>query len=663
MLIGADYYPEHWPRRRWPVDARLMRRAGLRVVRLAEFAWNRLEPREGQYDFAWLEEAMKHLGRCGIRVVLGTPSAAPTAWQVAKWPDLLAVRADGTTWPFGIRRHYCPRHKGYRQACRRMADALGKHFGAHEQVIGWQIDNEFGSGDFGPTCYGPRCIRDWRAWLQQRYGTLEALNEAWGTAFWAQEYTAWDQVVAPVHPVAHQNPSLVLDWRRFSSDGFVEFQQVQVDALRRRIGRQWISTNLMGPYEDLDYEALAEPLDLVGWDNYPVGSADAADPALGHAVTRGLKQRNFWVFEQQSGPSGWNAMSRTPRPGQIRMLTWQSIGHGADAVLYFRWRACRFGTEQYWHGILGHDGDPNRRYAEVARTGAEVARLSKLLDGTEVRAPAALWHTYDANWAVRFQPGWDKMRLWDEAKRYTRALARRGIACDVVTPRADLRRYRLLVCPHAVLLKAEHAESLRKFAAAGGTVVLTPRSGERTWSNVITDSPRPGLLRHLAGCRVTEYDIVSQDKPGQMEMAATGRLYDCFGWCDLLKTEGARTVASYATDFYEGTPAVTVNRIGRGRVYYVGVSAEAAFYDDLLERLAEEVRIPRLEPLPPGVEVLERRGRAAGEKAARRILIVINYTGEPRAANIGIRGKNLLARGTLGPTVELEPYGVRVLKV
>ena len=657
IVIGADYYPEHWPRERWAVDAKLMREAGLKLVRMGEFAWNKFEPEEGRYEFGWLDEAMKHLDTNGVRVILGTPSATPTAWQVAKWPDLLPIRSDGTAFSFGIRRHYCPRHEEYLEACGRMAEAMGRHWAGSKQVVGWQIDNELGGMGGEAPCYCPRCVRAWREWLRRRYGTLDAMNAAWGTNFWSQEYTAWGQVVAPVNPVTCHNPGLHLDWRRFSSEGMAAFQQAQVDALRRHVKGQWISTNLMGQYDELDYEGLVETLDIAGWDNYPIWATEPVDPALGHAITRGLKQKGFLVFEQQSGPSGWNSMTGLPRPGQLRMWTLQSIGHGADAVVYFRWRACRFGTEQYWHGILGHDGEPNRRYEEVKRTAADAAKVAAALEGTEVRAPVAFWHTYDANWAIKYQPGWDKMNLWDETKRYARALARRGVAYDVVTPRADLGRYRVLVCPHALLLKPEHADAFRRFAEAGGTVIFTPRSGERSWNNQCVDTPRPGLLREMAGTRVTEYDMVRPEKPGQVEMAATGRLFDAFGWCDLLAAEGADTVARYTAEFYKGTAAVTVNRVGQGRVYYVGASAEGAFYDDFLAAVLGEAGVPLLPPLPPQVEVLERRGQSG------RMLVVVNYSGEVQSADIAAEGKDLLGGGKIGPKIELEAYGVRVVQM
>ena len=655
MLIGAAYYPEHWPRKRWPLDAKLMREAGLKVIRMAEFAWHRLEPDEGRYDFSWLDEAMGLLNKQGIRVILCTPSATPTAWQVAKWPDLLPVQANGRTFPFGVRRHYCMRHEGYRDACRRMAEAMADHYGRNRRVVGWQLDNEWGGIDHWNICYCPRCLREWRTWLRRRYGTLAALNAAWGTTFWSQEYTDWNQIVAPVEPVSAQNPSLYLDWRRFSSEGVVDFQQVQIDALRPHIQDQWVSTNFMGLHKELNGEALAAPLDLIGWDNYPIWGNGPLPAALGHAAMRGLKQKNFWVFEQQSGPGGWNTMTRAPKPGEIRLWTWQSIGSGADAVLYFRWRVCRYGTEQYWHGILSHDGATNRRYEEVKQTGREVARLAKKIDGTEVRAPAAIWHLYDAHWAIDFQPGCPKMNLWEEAKRFAGALAQRGILYDAVGEKADLGRYKLLVCPHALILRPDHAEALRAFAAGGGTVVLTARSGERTWTNTIVDTARPGLLRNIAGCRVPEYDMVEGERRGQIEMTATGRLYDAFGWCDILQPESAETVATYAADFYAGLPAVTVNRVGKGRVYYVGASMDEAFYADFIARLAGELHLATIPPLPAGVEFMERRGPRG------RVVFVLNHTGEAQEADVALRGKDLLSGKTVGPRLELEPYGVRVL--
>lgn len=656
MLIGAAYYPEHWPKDRWSEDARLMEEAGLGVVRLAEFAWHRLEPKEGQYDFAWLDEVMEVLASRGIRVVMCTPSAAPTARHIARWPDLLPVLADGRRYPFGIRRHYCFRHAGYRDACRRMADAMARHFGRNKQVLGWQIDNEFGGIDFGAMCYCPRCVQQWREWLRGRYGTLDALNEAWGTAFWSQEYSEWDQIVAPAEPVKHQNPSLYLDWRRFTSEGVLEFQQIQTDALRPHVGRQWIATNLMGLFVELDYHALAAPLDLVGWDCYPLLMKTYSDVTIAHAAARGLKQKNFWVFEQQSGPHGWNTMSRAARPGEIRLWTYQSVACGADAVEYFRWRVATSGTEQYWHGILDHDARPGRRYEEVKRTAGELARLADAIAGTEVRAAAALWHLYDAHWVIGFQPGCPGMDLWQEAARFERALGRRGVMYDVVGPPADLARYRILICPHAVILSPEHARALGAFAEAGGTLVLTARSGERTWSNRIVQTPRPGLLADLAGCRVAEYDMVAGERCVRLRMTDTGRQYDAFGWCDILEVEGADVVATYAADFYAGRPAATVHAVGKGRVYYIGASAEDAFYADLIGRLCEEQGVPMLGPLATGVEALERRGRG------RRLLFLLNHNAAPASADVGVQGKDLLSGARLGPRVNLEPHGVRVLE-
>jgi len=285
-----------------------------------------------------------------------------------------------------------------------------------------------------------------------------------------------------------------------------------------------------------------------------------------------------------------------------------------------------------------------------------VDRAAARIERTEVVAPVALWHVYDANWVIDHQPGCSGMDLWNEAKRFGRALAARGLMYDAVGPKADLARYRLLVCPHAVILKLEHAAAFRAFAEAGGTVVFTARSGERTWTNQIVDTPRPGLLRELAGCRIAEYDMVDGDRRGLVEMAGTGRLFNAFGWSDILQSEGAEVVARYAAEFYTGEAAVTVNRVGRGRVYYVGTSAEDAFYADLVARLAGELNLALLPPLPAGVEVCERRGQGM------RLLVALNHTGFEQTADVGAEGTDLLGGGPCGPSVALEPYGVRLIE-
>ncbi|MBM4033937.1 MAG: beta-galactosidase, partial [Planctomycetes bacterium] len=440
MILGVDYYPEHWEEERWPEDARLMQEAGISVVRLAEFAWSRLEPSEGDFRFDWLDRALGVLSARGIRAVLGTPTAAPPAWLVAKHPDILPRDELRQPLGFGARLHRCLANPTFRRYSKAITTAMAQHYANHPAVLGWQTDNEFS----GNRCYCDECARAFREWLQRKYGTLDALNLAWGTAFWSQEYTAWGQVPLPWRTtcgsMAH-NPSLLLDHRRFASDTTVEFQREQVAILRKLCPEHFVTHNFMGLHDTVDYYALAKDLDFVSWDNYPSGSA-----ALPHDVMRGIRQANFWIMEEKCGHTGWNTMSPIPRPGQVRAWAWQAVGHGAEAIVFFRWRSCRSGTEQFWQGILNHDAVPGRRYREVAQLGREFRELGPEFEGTSPRNEAAILYSYDQIWALQVQPQVPGFSFLRWVERYHEGLHRLGIGADIVSTQAQLDGYRLVLC-------------------------------------------------------------------------------------------------------------------------------------------------------------------------------------------------------------------------
>src|SRR5437870_7592179 len=316
VLVGVDYYPEQWPRARWPIDAKLMADAGVRVVRVGEFAWSEFEPAPGRYAFAWLDDALQLLRQHDISVVLGTPTATPPAWLIQRHPEILPVDPDGVRVGFGGRRHYCPTRAVYRRYAGEIVTSLADHYREHGAVIGWQIDNEFACHRGG--CFCEECRTTFQRWLQRRYGSLEHLNETWGTAFWSQTYTAWEQIPLPARTVAVHNPALRLDFQRFVSDAYTEFQDLQIEILRTRCPRHFITTNLMGLFDEIDYFKLSRPLDFVAWDNYPGyhGPADPVRTAMAHDLTRSLKHRKFWVMEQQAGPTAWRGVwTGHPHPG------------------------------------------------------------------------------------------------------------------------------------------------------------------------------------------------------------------------------------------------------------------------------------------------------------------------------------------------------------
>jgi beta-galactosidase len=387
FYFGAAYYPEHWEPDRWEHDACLMQAAGFNIVRLAEFAWAKMEPREGKFDFGWLDRAIEILSAHGIQVVLGTPTASPPPWLMAKRADLFLVEQNGVRQTYGLRREYCPSHPLYREHTAQIVHRMAEHFKDNPAVIGWQIDNEMGE-----RCYCDICRAEFQRWLQKRYGTLDALNERWGTVFWSQIYSDWSQIPVPLSTAHSHNPGLALDYRRFISDTYCDYQKLQSDIIRHYCQNHFVTHNLMGfGFGQLNYYDLAADLDHVSWDIYNRhqwdmrAEVDPARAALSGDAMRGLKKQNYWVMEQQSGGGGWEHVAVPPKPGELRLWTYQSITHGADAIVYFRWRTARVGTEQNWQGILEHHGSPGRRYAEVCQVGRELKKISTTIMGAQLK--------------------------------------------------------------------------------------------------------------------------------------------------------------------------------------------------------------------------------------------------------------------------------------
>jgi beta-galactosidase len=662
FYFGVDYYPEQWDEARWAEDARLMSEAHFNVVRLAEFAWSKLEPREGVLDFDWLDRAISILAAHGLQIVLGTPTASPPGWLMMPHPELFRVREDGRRVAFGNRREYCPNQPVYRNRSCHIVSALAEHYADHRAVIGWQIDNEFGD-----RCYCHTCARAFHAWLRRRYVSLDELNARWGTIFWGHTYSEWEQIPLPLSTGGSPNPGLALDYARFASDSYVEYQQMQLDLLRARCPQHLLTHNLMGfKYDHINYFNLARNLDFVSWNNYPrsqwamQAEVDPSRAALAHDTMRGLKRKNFWVMEQQAGSGGWEIVSVPPRPGELRLWAYQSIAHGADGILFFRWRTSRFGTEQYWHGLLDHDAKPSRRYAEIKRMGAEIKRAGEWIDGSGCRPAVAFLLSFDSRFAFQIQPNNPQFNYSEQFARFYRALYRRNIAIDVVEPTVDLSRYKLVIAPSLHVVSQEIAENLKRFVKAGGLLVVTPRSGVKDEANAVVDQRLPGLLAELCGIEVEEYDSLAPEASTAVEYtlpelaihpAPSARV-----WCDVLNPTTAITIARYVQDYYAGKSAITLNRFGEGSVVYVGFVGDETLDESLSAWLLDLAGLEPVLETPTGVEASERW------LEGRRLLFVLNHTELEQQITLERCYTNLLDGSTLPVgRVTLAPREVFVL--
>jgi beta-galactosidase len=660
FYFGADYYPEHWPEERWLEDARLMKSAGFNVVRLAEFAWSKMEQEEGLFDFDWLDRAIQVLSAQGIQVVLGTPTASPPPWLMAKQKDLFLVGQDGVRLTYGLRREYCPNHPLYWKYTERIVCEMAEHYKDNPAVIGWQIDNEFGD-----RCFCEICCEKFHNWLQKRYQTLEGLNSKWGTIFWSHVYTDWSQIPAPLSTARSHNPSLALDYYRFMSDTYRNYQKFQIDILRRICPKHFITHNLMGfKYNQLDYYDNSADLDFVSWDNYPRTQWDmhsALDPAwaaLNHDTMRGLKKKKIWVMEQQSGGGGWENVAVTPKPGEIRLWTYQSIAHGADGIVYFRWRTSRTGTEQYWQGILEHHGVPGRRYEEVSQIGHELQRVGETITESHVKSQIAIMQSYDTRFAFQIQPNNPRFGYEKHIQDIYRGFFNHHINLDIVSENDTLSGYRVVVVPSMYVLTENTTETLTNFAKKGGIVVFTARTGVKDDSNLVVNAQLPGLVSKICGMKVEEYVSmpVDEDNKVQFMLPQLEAEFDTCTWADVLAPETAVVIASHSQDYFAGKPAATINAFGKGKVIYLGILGDARYYDAIARWILSLGEIKPLLDVPEGIEVTERK------QDDRKLLFVLNHNSTPQEIALTIPCLDLLSGRNLTGHVTLSPFEVLILE-
>jgi beta-galactosidase len=645
-----------------------MRKAGLNVARIGEFAWARMEPSEGEYDWAWLDRVIGTLADHDIQVVLGTPTAAPPPWLTTAHPEILPRDQRRRARHAGSRHHYCPNSRVYRDYTQRIVTALAERYGHDRRVIGWQTDNEFGCHDAN-VCYCGTCAARFREWLQERYESLEALNHAWGSVFWSALYADWDEVPLPWATPTYHNPSHILDFLRFGSDSIAEYQQIQIDILRKLAPDQFTTHNFRSFHSrEIDFCDIAAPLDFVSWDNYHFYGATPAIVAATHDLYWGIKRRGYWIMEQQVSNVNWLPYNPTFRPGEVSLKVWQSIAHGADGVVYFRWRAATLGAELYHSGLLDHNGQPTRGYVEAKAIGHALPRLASLLRDSTPQAEVALLHDYPSRWSLDLQPH-NRDLADDGAFRRAfmgpyEALWVRNVPVHVLSLRApegmgesDLSAYKVVVLPAINLLSREVAQRLVAYVRGGGTLIATARTGFKDELGQVPGRP-PGHLADLMGVSVEEFDSLPPDRVNHVQFVEGPTVTTPVDlWFEVLAPSTARPLAVYQADYYAGQPAATLRDadVGEGRAIYVGVLAGPDFYGPLFDWLLPLVGVEPLFATPPGVEAAARTGPAG------LALFLLNHTDEPARVTLPEGYVDALAREPVSRSLGLGSHEVKIL--
>lgn len=696
IYFGCDYYPEQWAQwlaegeARWETDAALMAEAGFNVVRLAEFAWGLLEPAQDLFDFTWLDRAVAVLGRHGLKVVLCTPTPTPPPWLLYQAPEITQITADGRRQGPGTRREACANQPVYRERSRIISQAIASHYAQNPNVIGWQTDNEFGCHDTA-ICYCGECESAFQHWLRAKYLDLEMLNEAWGGAFWGEVYADWRHIPSPTQSAAERSPSHLLDYQRFSSDTWRDFHNMEIDILRATCPDHFITHNLMGFFPQLNYYDLSEKLDFVAWDNYHHHGATPGTVAAAHDHMWGILRRNFWVMEQQVGQINWSVYNPEPGPDFVRLKTYQGIGHGADGMVYFRWRQALAGSEQYHSGLLDYAGRKTMGYAEAKGIGEELKTLAPLLEATAPAAEVAILLDYDSRWAIALQPHNALLRenpapdavnaspvlrvdederresqqmtgrahgLWPYAAPYI-ALWERNVTAAIVSPDSDLNGFKVVCAPFLNVVRPEVAKRLAAFVQQGGTLILGPRTGFKDEHNRLFVQPQPGPLAPLTGATVKFYDSLEPERLNVLRWDHVPHMHrtEVGIWAEVLEPEpGTETIAYYSSGWYANEPAVTHKQHeGGGQVIYVGCMGGPDLYANLWDWLLPQLDIqPLLSPVA-GVEVC---ARSAAD--GRKVVFVLNHSSQPHSITLAHAITDVLTGETHQRSLHLKSHQVLI---
>lgn len=675
LSLGTCYYPEHWDCALWHEDLRRMKANGIFTIRIAEFAWSKVEPREGEFTYSFFDEFLNVAEEEKMNVIFGTPTATPPAWLTEKYPEVLNCTIDGVKFRHGMRRHYNYNSPIYRELSARIVEKIAEHYANRSCIVGWQIDNEINCEV--DVFYSESDIIAFREFLKAKYGTLDALNEAWGTVFWNQTYTEWEEIYVPRTTIHNStNPHQVLDYTRFVSASAISFCKMQADIIRKfaKPG-DFITTN--GMFGNLDnHEMTDECLDVYTYDSYPnfaycMGEDPKHNTDLNDRKwSRNLTEvrsvcPNFGIMEQQSGANGWNTRMEAPapKPGQLKLWAMQSIAHGADYVSFFRWRTATLGTEIYWHGILDYDNRDNRKLAEIKQVWERVKAITETT-GAEFQAAFGLVRDYDNIWDSQLDV-WHNRLAKESEKEIFAASQLTHTPMDMVylldcTDLSELLKYKVLIYPHALILTEKRTELLLDYVKSGGILIIGARTGQKDITGKCVMMPMPGLFAKETGTDVKEFTFIGPADDTQY-MNWNGKEIETGTFSDILQIDNesmnAKVLAVYGNDFYKGEPALIETAVGKGHIIHFG----GTFTRENVKEFMEYTGI--LSPWKELIELPEECELTVKKKNGKIYLFVLNYMRKSQTIEIRKPVTDLDDGKEICGEVVLAPFETKVYRV
>ena len=615
MYLGVDYYPEQWSTDIIDEDLDNILELGSNVIRIGEFAWHLMEINEGNYDFSYFDMVIEKAKNKGLKIIFGTPTATMPAWLAKKYPEVLSEFEDNSKRVFGGRRQYCFNSKVYQEYSKKIISELAKHYKNENQIVAWQIDNEFGH-EGSDVCYCDNCKKEFRNYLRDKFeNNINILNEEFGTIFWSQTYNDFDEIPIPIKTIATHNPSLSMEWERFRSWSIEKYAKMQVELLKEILGDEAVVIHdFSGGYFDksYDFSKVANHLDIVAYNNYPVWGGQANpipsyEIACGLDFMRGAKKQNFWITEAIMGAQGHNVIGYLPRPNQAKMWSYQAIAHGCSSLMYFRYRGAIKGSEQFCYGIIDSDNKKRRKFYEVKSFFEEMNKNKDLVE-SQVKSSVGLIYDYDSMASFRIQQQSSLMDYKNEVYRLYRPFYEKNINIDVIPSDSNFDDYEVLLIPVMIVHNPKVQEKIRDFAQKGKIVVISFRNSVKDYYNNLTlNKFNPINFTDFIGGYVEEIEAFQQNQ--SIGLNGVGEFEEVVGsatvFRDLIKTTTAKTLFNYDDEFFSDLSAITVNNYNDANIYYIGCGVDNNIMDKLCEKIIKESNLEFIES-PIGVEVVKR---------------------------------------------------------